>query len=182
MGCFAAGFLILEILGLRLTNFCAVALNVLIGLAAIAIPDPAPGENEPAVKPSKRSTPEPVTPAKWLLTIAFVNGLAALVCEVVWFRYLAFTILERPAYAFPAILCVYLLGIGLGSLCYSLLAGRIKPLPRALGNKATTPRLSAGSNKPSNFVPPQSARVCTWPTSSVKGAEPRKPLPRCSSS
>ncbi|HTQ52409.1 MAG TPA: fused MFS/spermidine synthase [Candidatus Acidoferrales bacterium] len=132
-GCLAAGFWMLETLGLRLTNFCAVAINILIGLAAIAIPDPAPRETEPALKPSKRSAPDFVAPAKWLLTIAFVNGLAGLICEVVWFRYLAFIILERPAYAFPAILCVYLLGIGLGSFAYSLLAGRIKSLPRALG-------------------------------------------------
>jgi spermidine synthase len=132
-GCLASGFWMLETLGLRLTNFCAVTISVLIGLAAIAIPDPAPVQNEPALKPSKRSAPELVASAKWLLTIAFVNGLASLICEVVWFRYLAFIILDRPAYVFPAILCVYLFGIGLGSFCYCFLAGRIKSLPRALG-------------------------------------------------
>jgi spermidine synthase len=132
-GCLASGFWMLETFGLRLTNFCAVAISLLIGLAAIAIPDSAPVQNEPARKPSKRSAPELVAPAKSLLTIAFVNGLASLICEVVWFRYLAFIILERPAYVFPAILCVYLFGVGLGSFCYCLLAGRIKSLSRALG-------------------------------------------------
>ncbi len=132
-GCLVSGFWMLETLGLRLTNFCAVAISILIGLVAIAIPDPDPVPNEAALKPSKRSAPELVVSAKWLLTIAFVNGLASLICEVVWFRYLAFTILERPAYVFPAILCVYLFGIGLGSFGYCLLAGRFKSLPHALG-------------------------------------------------
>jgi spermidine synthase len=133
-GCLASGFWMLETLGLRLTNFCAVAMSILIGLAAMAIRDFAPVQNEPVRKPSKRAAvPELTMSVKWLLTIAFVNGLASLVCEVAWFRYLAFIILEHPAYVFPAILCVYLLGVGLGSFGYTLLAARIKSLPRALG-------------------------------------------------
>ena len=61
-GCLAAGFWMLETLGLRLTNFCAVAINILIGLAAIAIPDRLPAKlSPPANRPNapRRSLSRP---------------------------------------------------------------------------------------------------------------------------
>jgi spermidine synthase len=143
-GCLAAGFWMLDTLGLRLTNLWAVGVNILVGLAAFSLSKPLSSASEPvpaAVPRSKlisqpaESEPSEQThvPDLLLLGIAFANGLAGLSCEVLWFRYLAFVILERAAYVFPTILCIYLLGLGLGGLIYSLLAGRIHFSTRALG-------------------------------------------------
>ena len=66
-----------------------------------------------------------------LLAIGFLNGLAALACEVFWIRYISFMV--NSTYVFPTILCIYLLGAGLGSLLYGLLAKRIRRPAQTLG-------------------------------------------------
>ncbi|MHC5035297.1 MAG: fused MFS/spermidine synthase, partial [Planctomycetota bacterium] len=59
--------------------------------------------------------------------MAFLSGLAALSCEVLWMRYLAF--FSNVAYAFTAILGTFLLGLGAGSLlCRLFLARCGRPL------------------------------------------------------
>jgi spermidine synthase len=143
-GCVAAGFWMVDTLGLRQTNLWATGATILVGLAAFALSKPLSSAKEPvpaaapASKPAGRpARPEPAeqvnVPGALLLGIAFVNGLGSLMCEVLWFRYLAFLVLERAAYVFPTILCLYLLGLGLGGLIYSLLAERIRHSTRALG-------------------------------------------------
>ncbi|HXC99164.1 MAG TPA: fused MFS/spermidine synthase [Verrucomicrobiae bacterium] len=141
-GCLAAGFWMLDTLGLQQTNLWAAGVTLFVGFAAFALSRPLSSVKEPMPASESRATnrpakPEPNqqmhVPGLLLLGIAFVNGLGSLMCEVLWFRYLAFLILERAAYVFPTILCIYLLGLGLGGLIYSLLAGRIHSLTRALG-------------------------------------------------
>jgi spermidine synthase len=143
-GCLAAGFWMLDTLGLRLTNLWAVGVNILVGLAAFRLSKPLSSASEPVQTAAPRSeltsqvvesepSEEAHVPGLLLLIIAFANGLAGLLCEVLWFRYLVFVILERAAYVFPMILCIYLLGLGLGGLVYSLLARRIHFSTRALG-------------------------------------------------
>jgi spermidine synthase len=142
-GCLAAGFWMLDTLGLRQTNLWAAGMTVLVGFAAFALSRPLSSAKEPVLAaapasraPNRPAKPEPNRqmhpPGLLLLGIAFVNGLGSLMCEVLWFRYLAFLILERAAYVFPTILCIYLLGLGLGGLIYSFLAGRIHSSTRAL--------------------------------------------------
>ncbi len=143
-GCLAAGFWMLDTLGLRQTNLWSVGVSILVGLAAFTLSKPLSAANEPMpiTVPQSKLTGQPAksepselahVPRLLLLSIAFVNGLASLMCEVLWFRYLAFVILGLPAYMFPTILFIYLLGLGLGGLIYGLLAGRIHFLTRALG-------------------------------------------------
>ncbi len=139
-GCLAAGFWMLDTFGLRMTNFVAAGMNVLVGLGAFALAKPLSSQTEsvPTAMSYSGSAPpatksdEPPPPGWLLLGIAFVNGLAGLVCEVLWFRYLAFLIERRAAYVFPMILCIYLLGLGLGGLIYSSLAKRIRFSARGL--------------------------------------------------
>jgi spermidine synthase len=137
-GCLAAGFWMADTLGLRETNLVAVGVNFAIVIAALALSKPvarviAPDWTKTPQSDSTASTQvqEQETPGWILLTLAFMNGLAGLACEVVWIRYLAF--FGHTAYVFPTILCVYLLGIGLGGLVYGLLAGWIKRPIMALG-------------------------------------------------
>lgn len=144
-GCLAAGFWMLDTLGLRQTNLLAVSTSVLAGLAAFALSKPLsstepqsartlPTTVTPTGRPAKAKRNQPADAPGWLLlSVAFANGLASLACEVLWFRYLSFLILKRPAYVFPTILCIYLMGLGLGALIYYLLAGRIQSGTRALG-------------------------------------------------
>ncbi len=151
VGCLAAGFWLLDTLGKRATNGVAVGVDLLIGCVAIALasrrlnhessePDVAPAE---AGHASGLETDHAANAPGWLfLGIAFANGLAGLVCEVVWFRYLAFLIVKRAAYVFPTILCLYLLGLGLGGLIYSALARRIR---NAVGTLAVVQVLLAVS-------------------------------------
>jgi len=127
-----------ETLGLSRTNLITIGVNVVIAVTAVALSRPlarviAPGRTETFQSDPATSiqAQEQETPGWILLTLAFMNGLAGLACEVLWIRYLAF--LDHTAYVFPTILCIYLLGIGLGGLIYGLLAGWIKRPTVALG-------------------------------------------------
>jgi spermidine synthase len=140
-GCLASGFWMIETLGLGRTNLAAIGVNIAIAVTALVLSRPVARAIAPT---GAKATPEGLTdPAistqaqehqvagAILLTLAFMNGLAGLACEVLWIRYLAF--LDHMAYVFPTILCIYLLGLGLGGLIYSLPAGRIRRPILALG-------------------------------------------------
>lgn len=138
LGCLAAGFWMIETIGLGRTNLVAVGVNIAIAVTAIALSRPVASAIAPGVAKSLQSSPsdstqwqEPEISGAILLSLAFMNGLAGLACEVVWIRYLAF--FSHTAYVFPTILCIYLLGIGLGGLVYGLLAGWIKRPIMVLG-------------------------------------------------
>src|SRR5208337_2620606 len=141
-GCLAAGFWMIDTLGVRLTNLTAVGINLAVAVVAFALsgsisraagPEPAgvsrPKSSGPATVPEPRELKQ--TTACGLLFAAFLNGVASLACEVLWVRYLSF--LSSKAYVFPTILCVYLLGMGLGGLVYSVLQRGIGLSIRALG-------------------------------------------------
>jgi spermidine synthase len=131
----------LDTLGLRLTNELAIGVNLLIALVAFILSKPMAHAADPVAAPvgqlkgGRRAVagkiPE-VSRAHGLLflTIAFMNGLAGITCEVLWFRYLAFV--GQSAYVFPTILSVCLIGLGAGAFIYDLLAGRIQFSIRAL--------------------------------------------------
>lgn len=141
-GCLAAGFWMIDSLGLSLTNRLTAGTNLLVaGAIALLIGRGRRAAGGPAGEPV---APEPAQPTRGtsslsggedaasgasglLLGVAFVSGVAGLACEVLWVRYLAF--LSKAPYLFPAILSVYLLGTGLGSMLYRLvLARRGRPL------------------------------------------------------
>lgn len=138
LGCFAAGFWMVDTIGLGRTNLVAVGVNVAIAATALALSRPVARAITLGGAKTLQETPDNLTLGRErqsrgviLLILAFMNGLAGLACEVVWIRYLAF--FGHTAYVFPTILCVYLLGIGLGGLIYGLLAGCIKRPIMALG-------------------------------------------------
>ncbi|MGB7769690.1 MAG: fused MFS/spermidine synthase [Verrucomicrobiia bacterium] len=141
-GCLAAGFWMIDTLGLRLTNLTAVGVNVAVAVAAFALSGPIgraaalePAGATPSEATGQAKPPEPLelkqTTALVLLVVGFLNGMVSLTCEVLWVRYLLF--LSTKAYVFPTILCVFLLGLGLGGLVYSVLQRRVGLSIRALG-------------------------------------------------
>ncbi|MGA2323169.1 MAG: tetratricopeptide repeat protein [Sedimentisphaerales bacterium] len=132
LGCLAGGFWMIGTFGLRGTNQLAVGVNFVIAILALALSRRA--DIALSAIPTPPLTPhteridhneEPEMFAQLLLALAFLNGFAGLACEVLWIRYMSFIV--SSTYVFPTILCVYLLGAGLGGLIYGLLAGRTRP-------------------------------------------------------
>ena len=127
-GSFAAGFALMPFLGLRMSNFVAVGLGLSVGVCALVL-HRALGER--AVRPpawevgaeGEGGEAGAQGIAKWLLLAFALSGFAALAYEVLWTRLLAYYF-EGFVYAFSAMLCVYLLGLALGSLMYSLVLSR----------------------------------------------------------
>jgi predicted membrane-bound spermidine synthase/tetratricopeptide (TPR) repeat protein len=138
LGCLAGGFWMIGTFGLRGTNQLAVGVNFVIAILALALSRRA--DTALSAIPTTLPTPhteridhneEPEVSARLLLALAFLNGFAGLACEVLWIRYMSFIV--SSTYVFPTILCVYLLGAGLGGLIYGLLAGRIRRPALTLG-------------------------------------------------
>ncbi len=126
LGAAAAGYALLPALGIRVTACAAAALNVVIGLVAIALgrrarepraaaraeADAGPGIGDSAGAWSAGAI---VVPAALGL-----SGAAAMVYEVAWTRVLALVI-GSSTYAFTAMLVAFLAGIAIGSAVFARL-------------------------------------------------------------
>ncbi len=140
-GTLAAAFVLLPALGLRSTEWVAIAANLAAAavalalargaaiappLAAPAAPSPeASPENKKAKKPPPEAAAFPAVSVR-AATIAFaVSGFLALGYEVVWTRLLVFEV-GNTIFSFSLMLASFLLGIALGSLGASRLAPRLK--------------------------------------------------------
>ncbi len=132
-GSFAAGFLLLPDLGVRASSFVGAGIGLAVGAAAVLMQRAlmngahfAPGAR-PAIAVADgertRGQTEQGAVGGWLLTAFALSGFAALAYEVLWTRLLVF-FTRSTVYAFSAMLCVYLLGLGLGSLAYSFFIAR----------------------------------------------------------
>jgi spermidine synthase len=134
-GTFAAGFLFLPMLGLRLTLGIAVALNVAAAALALRL---ARGEAAPRPSQSKFSSsttaqvsPDPDSKTrsvhnKFLLFCFAMVGATAMSYEIGWTRLLA-TQLGSSTYAFTLMLGTFLTGIVLGSILFERWSRRHEP-------------------------------------------------------
>jgi spermidine synthase len=126
-GTLLAGFVFIELLGLRLTSYLAVALNVLAGVGAVLLSRRWEGAGADRVAVRDREAPgaagRPVVPRSFLprrrivLAATFVSGFVALALEVLWTRMLAEGT-GSNIYIFTTILAIFLFGIAVGSLLY----------------------------------------------------------------
>lgn len=133
IGTFAAGFFLIELVGMRGTSILAASINASVGLAAIAfgmrIGRPASGTTEGrdldegevsdktiAGSASSAGIPRRTVPieAHLILFGAGVAGLAALSNEVLWTRIMVY-VLGNFVHSFSLVLMSFLLGIALGS-------------------------------------------------------------------
>ncbi len=116
-GTLAAGFYLLAVAGLRTTVETAVAVNLVVGLASLALASAfgAPAAPvEPAHLAAKRAAP----PLSGFLLAAFgIVGATAIAYEVAWTRLLV-TFFGSSTYAFTLMLATFLAGIVLGSLLF----------------------------------------------------------------
>jgi spermidine synthase len=124
-GTLLGGFVLIELLGLRLTSYLAVALNLAAGLGALLLSrrwEAAPGDDDaPAARRERPARPEV---PRWfrprrrvVLAATFVSGFVSLALEVLWTRMLAEGT-GSNIYVFTTILAVFLLGIAVGSFLY----------------------------------------------------------------
>jgi spermidine synthase len=122
-GAMAAGFWLIESLGIRGTTWVAVALNTAAAGLALWFGQPARAPTAArAAPPTPRRahrtgraerTPLPPRPALAAIAVA-LSGFAALVYEVTWTRLLAL-ILGPTTYAFATMAASFIAGIALGS-------------------------------------------------------------------
>jgi spermidine synthase len=121
-GTLLGGFVLIELLGLHLTSYLAVALNVAAGLGALLLSRryetgsaPTAARRERRVRPE---VPRDFRPRRRaVLAATFVSGFVSLALEVLWTRMLAEGT-GSSIYIFTTILAIFLLGIALGSFLY----------------------------------------------------------------
>jgi len=134
LGCFAAGFLLIPLLGLRDAILVAAVLNGLVFVFAVLLSRHF-GEPLDFTDAEPRSAPVPAQDAappgdhglrRLFFVFFFLTGMASLAYEVYWTRILVLY-LGSSVYAFSVMLVVMLLGLALGSLLCAPLSDRLKP-------------------------------------------------------
>jgi spermidine synthase len=134
LGCFLADFALIPAIGFLQTQMVAVALNVLAGIAAVALATvsrEAPGGSPKARASRRRSDIAPVAPLQPPASVALVSlalgltGFAALGMEILWFRH-ATILLGGFRAVFALLLTVVLTGIAIGAAAGGILARRTR--------------------------------------------------------
>jgi spermidine synthase len=126
-GTLLGGFVLIEFLGLRLTSYLAVVLNLVAGTGALLLSrrwEAGPATSDaPAAEGLPRPRTKPEVPRDFLprrrmvLAATFVSGFVSLALEVLWTRMLAEGT-GSNIYIFTTILAIFLFGIALGSFLY----------------------------------------------------------------
>jgi spermidine synthase len=124
-GTLISGFVLLPVLGLRVTIAAAVALNILAGLIALRM-----GEEHVRTQVAKGAAKTVVSAApspqyadsRFLLFLFGVVGCAAFAYEIAWTRLLAITI-GSSTYAFTLMLAMFLTGAVVGSAFFQRFSG-----------------------------------------------------------
>jgi spermidine synthase len=119
-GTLAAAFVFIGFLGMRGTVVLAALGNLTIALAALLWPGVG-GSMTPAPATPLEETLRPtgLPPDRVLLTIIFLSGFLTMGYEVLWTRVLVFSLLST-VYAFAVILAIFLLGLMLGGMAFTL--------------------------------------------------------------
>ncbi len=141
VGCIAAGFFLIQYLGVQASIYLAAGINFAVAVIAflldrMSVQNTENGEVETRETQSA-SDPAPVNtasdPVFRLVLWAFaVSGFCALSYEVFWTRILVF-FLGSTTYAFSTMLAAFLFGIALGSFIFAWVADRLKSLVNLLG-------------------------------------------------
>ncbi len=153
-GTLLAGFLLLPLFGLHTTMIIAIAVNMIAGIAAVALQgratirfggDPYPQEVRREVPPSRHVPAEqngqPLEESGSTLVLVLwgiaISGFCALGYEVLWTRILGIVI-GTSVYGFTIMLVSFLSGIALGSQTYGLVQRILR------GERDVSPRSVAG--------------------------------------
>ncbi|MFO8006766.1 MAG: fused MFS/spermidine synthase [Candidatus Brocadiia bacterium] len=140
LGALAAGFVLIELLGLLQTSYLAAAVSICVGLAALALhrrhaatPAPQPGAEPPAGE----SEPEQPTYPRYVLHVVLwvfaLEGFTSLAYEVVWTRILSASQIVITVYAYSLVVATFVAGLAIGSYLIRRFADRVKDLLSLLG-------------------------------------------------
>jgi spermidine synthase len=136
IGTFAAGLVLIELLGLTGTLVVGALCSAAAGVAALALsrgragePRAGPDDREPELEPpAPVSSPVKVAPGaaspRLALAVAFVSGLTSLGYQVLWTRLLS-SGTGNSTYVFTLILGTFLIGIAIGAAIFTVLRPRI---------------------------------------------------------
>src|SRR6266404_4371941 len=129
IGCAAAGFFLIPLLGMRMTVYVAAAVNMVIAAVILItdrLRDKTPMEIVPEAAAEETTAPEPQsssTLAAWVLLTSFaLSGFASLVYENAWTRSLTLVI-GSSIYSFSTMLVTFLIGLALGGFIYARMFG-----------------------------------------------------------
>jgi spermidine synthase len=127
VGTLAAGFILIELLGLATTLWVGVACSWLAGVAALVLdrrhrPRPVAGQSATSVETPRTRAADGGQPAfsliRLALAVAFVSGLTSLGYQVLWTRLLS-SGTGNSTYVFTVILAMFLFGIAVGAAIVS---------------------------------------------------------------
>ncbi|MBI3818570.1 MAG: fused MFS/spermidine synthase [Planctomycetes bacterium] len=132
-GILVSAFYLIDTFGVRGAAWSAACANATIAAAALlaarglralpaapaAVPAPAP-----ALQPSERRA---------ALCAFFMSGFSALACEVLWHRYLIYSVGDNSVYAFAQMLATFLFGLALGAAAGGLASARLRPRLLTIG-------------------------------------------------
>jgi spermidine synthase len=127
-GTILAGFFLISSLGIRRSQWLAVAVNFVIGLVALSAHKRweaarESGSEESAAVKDPHAAGNITSAQARLVFLAFaLSGFVSLLYEIAWTRALTMVV-GSSVYAFSLILSVYLVGIALGSLLFSKVVG-----------------------------------------------------------
>jgi len=140
-GAFATGFMLIWLLGFRMTCAVAMAVSLIAAILAWLLSNQTSRIDslENAVpqrsKKERRSDPsqeeQPILPRALIAGLAFVSGFNLLALEVVWTRMLA-QVHENSVYSFATVLIVVLVCLSLGAWLASRLARSNASAPQVL--------------------------------------------------
>jgi predicted membrane-bound spermidine synthase/tetratricopeptide (TPR) repeat protein len=130
-GCVAAGFFMVENIGLSNTLRVGAALNIIIGAVVWTFFREPSWTLPPDEEKKKQPRPDASRLDSLPLALFGLSGFCALALEVLWTRTLTLT-LNNTTYAFSLILAMFLAGIGLGGAAASSALRRAKPNPSML--------------------------------------------------
>ena len=131
IGTVAAGFILIELLGLTGTLLVGATCSAIAGIAALILDrtrPPVPGA--PAEAPAPTPAPNADRPRPRLrlaLIVAYVSGLTSLGYQVLWTRLLA-SGTGDSTYVFTTILAVFLIGLALGAVAFNIYRTRIRTI------------------------------------------------------
>jgi spermidine synthase len=121
-GTVLSSFVLMPAIGVRATNYVAVAINVVLALAILALTRGA----SPRMLPAAARAVLPLTTGQRLAALSFaLSGLCSMAYEVVWSRALAMAI-GSSLQSFALILVTFLVGIAGGSGTASHLLGHTR--------------------------------------------------------
>ncbi len=132
IGTVAAGFVLIELLGLTGTLLVGAACSAIAGVSALILDRRGPQQPAatdeapvPAAPPGNPAAPRPRV--RLALIVAFVSGLTSLGYQVLWTRLLA-SGTGDSTYVFSTILAIFLVGLTLGAVAFNVYKTRINTI------------------------------------------------------